>query len=254
MRGGEAPYLFPLTLHVFRHLSLFPIRPGESQGFRLHFGQHDKTAAGRAGGSVSVRDTGTWTRQHRFSWSKGRLAAAASSSSSSLPLLHASPYSAAAGATSGPSRRQAPPGARGWLSGGAVVGLQAAGAERRGGGGRPGVPGRKEEPRSPQLRLGLSAAAARRPDPCGAAQCRGALCRCWCCWTGFPPPSPSSLPPSSSFSSLSFPRHKCGGAESGPLTPGPRGGAPGARGLQGAGGSGKGGHNTTLATNKAEAG
>lgn len=182
VRGGGAPCLSPLTLHVFRHLPLFPIRPGESQGLRLHFGQHDKAAAGRAGGSVSVRDTSTWTRQHRFSWSKGRSAAAASSSSSSsLPLLHASPRPAAAGAPSGPGRREAPPGARSWGSRGAVVGLQAAGAERRRrktGGCRGG----RRNPGSPQqLRPGLSTAAARSPDPCGAAQCTGALCRRRCC-------------------------------------------------------------------------
>lgn len=172
VRGGGAPCSSPLTLHVFWHLPLFPIRPGESQGLRLHFGQHDKAAAGRAGGSVSVRGTGTWTRQHRFSGTVGRSAADASSSSSSssLPPLRASPCPAAAGAPSGPGRREAPPGARGRESRGAVVGLQAAGAERRGEeeeedrGCRRG----RSDPGSPQqLRPGLSAAAARRPDPCG---------------------------------------------------------------------------------------
>lgn len=38
VRGGGAPCVSPLTLHVFRHLPLFPIRPGESQGLRFHFG------------------------------------------------------------------------------------------------------------------------------------------------------------------------------------------------------------------------
>lgn len=51
-----------------------------------------------------------------------------------------------------------------------------------------------------------------------------------------------------------FPRYKCGGAESGPLAPGPRGGAPGARGLQGARSPPKGGPDTAAAANKAEAG
>lgn len=51
-----------LTLHVFRHLPLFSMRSSQSQGFRLHFGQHDKTAAGGNGGSVSVREPSTWTR------------------------------------------------------------------------------------------------------------------------------------------------------------------------------------------------
>lgn len=51
-----------LTLHVFRHLPLFPMRPSQSQGFRLHFGQHDKAAAGGGRGSESVRKPSTWTR------------------------------------------------------------------------------------------------------------------------------------------------------------------------------------------------
>lgn len=148
VRGGGAPCSSPLTLHVFWHLPLFPIRPGESQGLRLHFGQHDKAAAGRAGGSVSVRGTGTWTRQHRFSGTVGRSAADASSSSSSssLPPLRASPCPAAAGAPSGPGRREARPGEP--RSGCRFAG-GGGGEERRGGGGRPGVSERKERPREP---------------------------------------------------------------------------------------------------------
>lgn len=247
VRGGGAPCSSPLTLHVFWHLPLFPIRPGESQGLRLHFGQHDKAAAGRAGGSVSVRGTGTWTRQHRFSGTVGRSAADASSSSSSssLPPLRASPCPAAAGAPSGPGRREAPPGARGRESRGAVVGLQAAGAERRGEeeeedrGCRRG----RSDPGSPQqLRPGLSAAAARRPDPCGEAQCTGALCRRRCCWTGFPPPAPSSLPPSSSSSPFPSPQvRRCRAGTSRPGPVGRRSRSPGA-----AGGSGEGGAPTRL--------
>lgn len=38
------------------------MRPSQSQGFRLHFGQHDKAAAGRGRGSVSVRKPSTRTR------------------------------------------------------------------------------------------------------------------------------------------------------------------------------------------------
>lgn len=39
-------------LHVSRHLPLVPMRSSQSQGFRLHFGQHDKAAAGGERGSV----------------------------------------------------------------------------------------------------------------------------------------------------------------------------------------------------------
>lgn len=63
-RGSRSAARRLLTLHVFRHLALFPMRSSQSQGFRLHFGQHDKTAAGGNGGSVSVRKPSTWTRQH----------------------------------------------------------------------------------------------------------------------------------------------------------------------------------------------
>lgn len=49
--GARAPR--PLTLHVFRHLPLVPMRPRQSQGFRFHFGQHDKAAAGGERGSVA---------------------------------------------------------------------------------------------------------------------------------------------------------------------------------------------------------
>lgn len=49
-RGARAPR--PLTLHVSRHLPLVPMRSSQSQGFRLHFGQHDKAAAGGERGSV----------------------------------------------------------------------------------------------------------------------------------------------------------------------------------------------------------
>lgn len=38
------------------------MRSSQSQGFRLHFGQHDKATAGGDGGSVSVRKPSTWTR------------------------------------------------------------------------------------------------------------------------------------------------------------------------------------------------
>lgn len=209
VRGGGALYLSLLTLHVFRHLSLFPIRPGESQGFRLHFGQHDKAAASRAGGSVSVRDTSTWTRQHRFSWSKGRSAAAASSSSSSLPLLHASPYSAAAGAPSGPSRREAPPGARGWLSRGAVVRLQAAGRrgeeeeEDRGCRGGRRNPGARSSAwgstrRQPGAPIHAERHSAQERSAAAGAAGQGSHPRPPPPFLPPPPPSPPSLPPATS--------------------------------------------------------
>lgn len=38
------------------------MRSDQSWGFRLHFGQHDKAAAGGNGASVSVRKPSTWTR------------------------------------------------------------------------------------------------------------------------------------------------------------------------------------------------
>lgn len=61
-RGSPSAAQRLLTLHVFRHLPLFPMRSSQSQGFRLHFGQHDKAAAGGDRGSVSVRKPSTWTR------------------------------------------------------------------------------------------------------------------------------------------------------------------------------------------------
>lgn len=51
----------PLTLHVFRQMPLFPMRSSQSKGFRLHFGQHDKAAAGGERGSASARKPRTWT-------------------------------------------------------------------------------------------------------------------------------------------------------------------------------------------------
>lgn len=245
MRGGGAPCSSPLTLHVFWHLPLFPIRPGESQGLRLHFGQHDKAAAGRAGGSVSVRGTGTWTRQHRFSGTVGRSAADASSSSSSssLPPLRASPCPAAAGAPSGPGRREAPPGARGRESRRAVVGLQAAGAERRGEERRRRKTGGVgEEGATPGARSSSARGSARRqPGAPIHAERRSARERSAAAGAAgqgsHPRPPPPFLPPPPP---PPFPRHKCGGAEPGPLAPDPWGGAPGARGPRGA--PAKGGH------------
>lgn len=38
------------------------MRSSQSQGFRLHFGQHDKATEGGNGESVSVRKPSTWTR------------------------------------------------------------------------------------------------------------------------------------------------------------------------------------------------
>lgn len=50
------------------------MRSSQSQGFRLHFGQHDKAAAGGDRGSVSVRKPSTWTRaaQIQLRRKKGR--------------------------------------------------------------------------------------------------------------------------------------------------------------------------------------
>lgn len=55
-----------LTLHVFRHLPLFPMRPSQSQSFRLHFGQHDKAAAGGVGGPCRSGSPAPGRRQHSF--------------------------------------------------------------------------------------------------------------------------------------------------------------------------------------------
>lgn len=62
--GARAPR--PLTLHVFRHLPLVPMRSSQSQGFRLHFRQHVRAAARGERGSGSVGKPRTWTRAHRL--------------------------------------------------------------------------------------------------------------------------------------------------------------------------------------------
>lgn len=73
-RGSRSAAQRLLTLHVFRHLPLFPMRSSQSQGFGLHFGQHDRAAADGDRGSVSVWKPSTWTRaaQIQLRRQKGR--------------------------------------------------------------------------------------------------------------------------------------------------------------------------------------